>query len=161
MHKIKLNIFEPTLVDVISVCNNIHPEDLKERESRLWENYDSEAYAIQTYSLEGYKWCVFNQDNFPMIIGGLHHSEPGCASTFMFSDKRARKRDWAQFDIFIKKLLPKVFTETDIQRIEILTLAEKTKAHDWFLKLGFAKRCLLEKKGKHGEDFYMFDMVRQ
>ncbi len=160
MNKIKLNIFEPTLVDIISVCNNIQPTDLKEQESRLWETFDPEDYAIQTYSLNGYKWCAYNQENLPMIIGGLHHSEPGCAYTFMFSDKRARKRDWAQFDLFIKKLLPKVFAETDIHRIEILSLAEKINAHDWFLKLGFTRRCFIEKKGKHGEDFIMFDMIR-
>lgn len=160
MSKIKLNIFEPTLVDIISVCNNMHPEDLKEQESRLWESYDAEACAIQTYSLNGYKWCAFNQDNMPMIIGGLHHSEPTCANAFMFSDKRAQKRDWAQFDIFIRKLLSRVFEQTGINRIEILSLAEKTKAHDWFMKLGFKRRCLIEKKGKHGEDFIMFDMVK-
>jgi hypothetical protein len=147
------------LRDAVRVCREV-PED----EKRLCEilsgfAYSPEEFAITMFGSRGFHFIIYAGET-PVVAGGLLRQREGVYRSWMLATGAA----WNPNHLEVTRLVRNVVTETlaggIAHRIETVTLADKNRARDWYLKVGLQYEATHKGYGINGEDAVTYVALR-
>lgn len=152
-----IELREFNLKDAIYICAL-----LPEVERRVYEKFSGQAYraddaAYAAFGGIGPKW-VFDAPAAPAAIGGFTPVTPGTYRTWFYATARAWREHGRELTEECAKLVASALTVA--HRVETVTLAEHTKARQWYPQIGLREESTLPGYGANGEDAVMFVALR-
>lgn len=150
---------KPLLADYI-YCAHYLPEDQRRQWVALWDGkpYDSERLAIMLASRPGPKWALVEQDGKPVCIGGYDMIREGVWQDFLIGSVEGWQNHWRSITKHCRRVMD-VMLKTEAWRLQTVSLADRTRAHQWYRTLGLEYEGTLRAYGANGEDCFMFSRI--
>jgi hypothetical protein len=150
----------PLVMDFVVVAHA-----LPESERRQWEAlasdgepYNPEHCAATLIALAGPKWALIRPDGQAVAVGGLTYQRAGVWQEWLIATPECWQRYAFSATRQCRSIMQQ-FLATEAHRIECVSLASKTHAHQWYRVLGFEYEGELRGYGARGEDCKMFAMT--
>lgn len=146
------------LAAILLVCRDL-PE---------WEQQDLVAYSGRPYSADdaarqaanfpGPAWC-FDAEGQPIVVGGFIPMRPGVYRAWFYATSVAWERHGRGVSRIVRKLIASMLVE-QAHRIEVVTLADRSRARRWYETIGLRFESLMVKYGVYGEDAVTYVATR-
>jgi hypothetical protein len=150
-------ITKPLLADYIQVALHL-PEVEKRNWVALFEGgaFDPDECAIRCAAMAGPKWALIHPQGHALAVGGLFGLQKGVWQEWLLATGECWQKHAFTATRHCKKIMDLMFETGEAHRIQCVSLAEKTKAHEWYRILGFRFEGTLRHYGVNREDCMMF-----
>lgn len=153
-----MKISRLTREPALHVLNNLRDVDREEIYALRFDE-DPGRVADELMLMDAFAWVMWHGDR-PAIVLGAHEMWPGVWTVFCFGTD--------DFDAlalpltrFVKEtMIPILFDDLGAHRLEADSLATHENAHRWMGLCGARKEAVKQKRGKGGEDFFTFVIVK-
>jgi hypothetical protein len=150
---------DPTIADFLVVCHNLCPDEIEQYEAFAGAPYDAGRVAALFSLHEGPRW-VLVADGQPIVIGGFDEIRPGVWQDWLFSTPDAwSEAHWRKTTRGCKRMMD-VMLRTVAHRLQCVSLASRTRAHEWYGVLGLELEGPRRQYGAGRQDALEFSRVR-
>lgn len=135
------------------IAFNMREDDAREVLAMSQTDYRYQ-FADECAHLGG--WCLLDKDGLPVAMLGIHECWPGVGNAWCVATP-----DISKHGIALTKAAAHIISRhRHLHRIQAFSADFHKVSHKWLALLGFKRGAVLEKFGKGGEDFIVFEMVR-
>jgi hypothetical protein len=150
-------IVEATWKDALEVCLNMRGSDREEVMATRWSDspYD---FAADCMRAPGSRFTAIYEGR-PVMLGGVAMNQPGIGQAWMVGTDEI-----GNLGVEIAHASKAIFSrllEGHVHRIQAYSIATHQWAHSWLRKIGFVEAASLKQFGKRGEDFVLFEMLKE
>jgi hypothetical protein len=135
------------------------PEDERAVQAAFGDEFNAEDAAYAALRAPGMHWLILDGPA-PVAAGGFTKIRPGVYRTWFC----APESTWAIVGHDLTDLVAGVVRQMlapDLaHRIETVTLADRSRARDWYTKIGLQYESTLRGYGVNGEDAVMYVALR-
>lgn len=147
------------LHDAVRVCREI-PDD----EKRLCEilsgfEYSPEETAMSMFGSRGFHHIIY-ADEAPIVAGGVLRQREGVYRSWMLATPAAWDPHHREVTRLVRNVVTEILAGGIAHRIETVTLADKNRARDWYLKVGLQYEATHKGYGINGEDAVTYVALR-
>jgi hypothetical protein len=150
-------IVEATWEDALEVCLNMRGSDREEVMATRWSDSPYE-FAADCMRAPGSRFTAIYEGR-PVMLGGVAMNQPGIGQAWMVGTDEIGK-----LGVEIAHASKAIFSrllEGHVHRIQAYSIATHQWAHSWLRKIGFVEAASLKQFGKRGEDFVLFEMLKE
>lgn len=142
-----------TLDDANIIAFNMREEDVREIMAMRRDEYRHE-FAEVCMIWGG--WCCKDTRGVPYAMGGVVEHWPGVGTAWMVATE-----DVSRHGIEVTKAAKvELVTHKNLHRIQAYSADFHKVSHPWLESLGFKRGHTVRKLGKNGENFILFEIVR-
>ena len=142
-----------TLDDANIIAFNMREEDVREIMAMRRDEYRHE-FAEECMIWGG--WCCKDTRGVPYAMGGVVEHWPGVGTAWMVATE-----DVGRHGIEVTKAAKvELVTHKNLHRIQAYSADFHKVSHPWLESLGFNRVHTVRKLGKNGENFILFEIVR-
>ena len=142
-----------TLDDANIIAFNMREEDVREIMAMRRDEYRHE-FAEECMIWGG--WCGKDTRGVPYAMGGVVEHWPGVGTAWMVATE-----DVSRHGIEVTKAAKvELVTHKNLHRIQAYSADFHKVSHPWLESLGFKRGHTVRKLGKNGENFILFEIVR-
>lgn len=142
-----------TLDDANIIAFNMREEDVREIMAMRRDEYRHE-FAEVCMIWGG--WCCKDARGVPYAMGGVVEHWPGVGTAWMVATE-----DVSRHGIEVTKAAKvELVTHKNLHRIQAYSADFHKVSHPWLESLGFKRGHTVRKLGKNGENFILFEIVR-
>ena len=155
-----LIVVAPKMLDYISIAHGMR-DDEKEQFAAMsgLSEYDPDVVARCLYMQRGPSWAAANEEGRVVLISGYEDHGPGTAELWLAAPATTWDTNWVDLTRIGRKMIS--FILDTHHRVQILSLASRTKAHDWYERgLKMQYESTLKKYCADGQDAVMHVRTR-
>lgn len=142
-----------TLDDANIIAFNMRAGDVREIMAMRRDEYRHE-FAEECMIWGG--WCCKDTRGVPYAMGGVVEHRPGVGTAWMVATE-----DVSRHGIEVTKAAKlELVTHKNLHRIQAYSADFHKVSHPWLESLGFKRGHTVRKLGKNGENFILFEIVR-
>lgn len=131
-----LRVQSASLMDFLLIAQLL-PQDERDLAERMsGEPFDAETAAAQYFLAPGYKWVIDEPARPLAACGLLPTGEPGTYRSWFMALDRAWIEHGTELTEVVKLLIARALEDGLAQRIETVTLPERSRARAWYEKIG-------------------------
>ena len=149
----------PQLADFYMVCHALCEDEREQYRAFAGEDYDPATMAAAYFLRDCPKWVLVGESG-PLVIGGFDMIRPGVWQDWLFSTPEAWSPPyWRSVTKACRRVMDGMLN-SQAHRLQCLSLASRTRAHEWYRPLGLRLEGTLREYGVNGEDALMFARLR-
>lgn len=154
-----IELLDATLQDALTVCSKLPPGEREVYEAITGAPYQAEDAAIAAMRAS-FRW-VLAHACAPVAIFGFAEHRPGVYGTFCFAtDMTWAKPYGLDATRYMRRAISRLLETNLAHRIETVTLADRSRARDWYPKIGLRLESTLPGYGARGEDAVRYVALR-
>lgn len=100
-------------------------------------------------------YCLLAKDGEPVAMGGIAKQWDGVGNGWLVGTERLTSHM-----VEISKLIRRELSKPEWRRVQAWSHSGHKTAHVWLNRLGFVNAHTLRYFGKQGEDFYLFELIK-
>jgi len=158
----KMHVFnDPFLIDFLIVAQQMTDDQRNQLEEMTGEKYDAERAAVAAFTTPGPKWVFKTDEGQPIAVGGYAPQRPGVWRDYMLTTDEAWSPTY--FGAVTRRcvrIVEAMLKSGEAHRLECISLASRTKAHDWYRIVGLHKEGVLHGYAASGADAIIFARVQ-
>ncbi len=153
----KTEIGDTSLVDVLTVANDLPQDEIEQIEAFSGSVFDPQDMAVQIMSMGGLKWTCYDKDTGePLVVAGFIQIGATLWRSFMLASNKA----WAEYGVEVtlhcRRAVKNLVQDKQHIRLETVCLASRDKARAWYPKIGLAYESTLLAYGAAGETAVLY-----
>ncbi len=159
--KIKTEIRDTTLVDILIVCRNLPQDEIDQIEAFSGDPFDAQNMAVQVMSMPGPKWtCIEKEKGEPIVVAGFFQIGPTIWRSFMLASDLAWDEYGMEVTLHSRAAVKKLIRGEQHIRLETMCLASRDKALEWYPKIGLEYESTLPGYGVNGESAVLYTAIQ-
>lgn len=156
----KTEITDMTLIDVLDVCRDLPADELEQIKAFTGAPLDPESLAVNLAATQGPRWAIRAPDGEPLAVAGLQHLAGSTWRTFMLVKSKAWAKRPGEITRQTRELIRRVLEAASNVRLEVVCLARRRQAQNWYEKIGLSYESTLHGYGTSGESAVLFVKVK-
>lgn len=140
---------------------------MREDERAQWcaitgrDAYDANTAAYTFVTTPGPQWCLYGDDNLPLVIGGFEPIGPGMAQGWLACGAAAWDAHWRPLTRFFRRVIDGQLRDGSLRRVQLVALQSRASTHAWYERaLGFKREAVLDSYFTDGQDGVLFAKTR-
>jgi len=155
-----VEIVPASLRDLTYVAGNLRDIDRREIYCQLPRENPNDVALLSVRTSPEFRFSA-QVGGQPVFCFGCGADRPGLWTAWAFGTRHYRRAIPAVTRFIKSVLVPSLIESTDAQRVQAFTLADHEQAHRWMESWYGTKLCRLRSYGKNGEDFFLYEWVRE
>lgn len=157
---------EPMVQDFVWLCERMRADERDQHQALNGapvEDYDPQIAARGMMVSQGPQFVLRGPGGFPIVVGGFQPAAVGVVQTWMIGTDEGWAQHWRAITKATRRCMSALFkTSPDIHRIQTMALAERTAAHDWYVRgLGMTREGVSRCFTADGRDVVHFGLLRE
>jgi hypothetical protein len=149
----------PLLLDFLKVAVKLPQDERDQLEAIAGQPYDIDGVAVGNFMTTGPKW-VIKAHGEPIVVGGFEFQRKGVWRDFMLTTPEAWTDHWFPVTRICRRIMDSMFSSGTAHRLECISDARRTKAHDWYRVLGYHQEARMHGYCASGHDALMYSRVK-
>lgn len=126
----------PFLLDFLIVAERAPQDERDQLEAFTGQPYNAEGAAAGAWAQPGPKWVFKTDKGQPLAVAGYVQERPGVWRDFMINTPESFGEHWFSVTRHAIRIMNAMFLSGQAHRLECVSLASRTKAHEWYGVLG-------------------------
>jgi hypothetical protein len=154
-----IEVVDMKLEDLLAIARKLPPAEREVFEAFTGENYSPEQAAMNAFCSPGIGWVI--QDPVkPVAAGGFARIRDGVFATWFLATDAAWHEHGREVTECVAERISAMLAPGLAHRIETVTLADRSRARDWYTKIGLRFESTLPGYGVRGEEAVRYVAVR-
>jgi hypothetical protein len=154
-----LRLCEATLTDLDLLARDMRTDEIEQVVAVTGEPFHPTDAAFMFAQLGGPRWTLADARGLPIACFGVEPRQAGAGRAWMIASRKGWEQHGWRMTRVVRKTLDALLVE-DFERIEVMALATRWGARDWYERgLGMTFEGY-HKKWIRGHDFVTFAKVR-
>ncbi len=146
--------------DLLTVCRKLPAEERVLHEAFSGSTYNPENTAVATYAGATLGW-IFADPVKPVAAGGFFQVRRGVYSTWFYATSAAWAEHGHEMTRAVRERITELLESRLAHRIETVTLADRSRARDWYPKIGLQFESTLPGYGVDGQEAVRYVALRE
>ena len=156
-----LRLAIPLLEDFAALARDMRPDEVEQFVAMSGVGYDAQVAARGFINAAGPKFVLIDPKGMPVLAGGFLPVAPMVSEAWMLGSLATWDQHWRSITRAARRLIDG-HLKHDAHRVQIVSLASRTRAHHWYEKaLGMQHEGRLRRFCGDGQDAMMHAKVRE
>ncbi len=154
IHAAPLNI-----VDLLTICRKLPQSERNLYYCMTGRAFEPDLVAIDTFRSAAVGW-ILEDPVKPVAAGGFFTVRPHVLSSWFYATDAAWAEHGREITGVVREKVKWALAPGYAHRIETVTLADRSRARNWYPKIGLQLESTLRGYGIHGEDAVQYVALR-
>jgi hypothetical protein len=156
-----IRVCEPTLSHLLARAVALPPGERELAEALSGEPYDPGAVAAKLKLAPGMHFAFLSENEHVIAAGGFITHGNGVFRTWFLASEASWEHYGVELTRVVRELIRRMLYDGPARRIETVTLADRTRARDWYPKIGLTYESTMQAYGAQGQDAVMYVAVKK
>ncbi len=155
-----IEVQELKLHQLCSLAVTLPAEERAVAEALSGEKFDPQRAAASLHLAPGMHFAFADSAGWAVAAGGFIPQGNGVFRTWFMAPESTWYAHGRELTRLVRELIRKMLEDGVARRIETITLADRTRARDWYTKIGLSFESTMRQYGAQGQEAVMYVAVK-